>query len=81
MYLTIHQKFLEKSNGSTLSKKRAVIILANLYHVRHNLRYAVLKELENMKLIAFVNRREIEVKECKEDLEDTSVIYKKIGLC
>jgi len=80
MYYCVQKKLLENSKHNLISKKFCIYILANQFHVPNVLRYPVLKEMENLKLIKPVNRQIIEVNEVMEDLNDTSAIYERVGL-
>lgn len=80
LYCCVQKKLLENSKQKLISKKFACYILANQYHIPSALRYAILKEMENNKLIKPINRQIIEVNEVEQDLENTSEIFQKVGL-
>lgn len=80
LYICVQKKLLENSKQNLISKKYACYLLANQFHIPQQLRYAILKEMENRGLVVSVNRQVIEIKELNEDLEDTSTIFERVGL-
>ena len=91
LYVCVQKKLLENSKQNLISKKFACYLLANQFHVPSQLRYAILQEMQNFGMIKPVNRQIIEVegiekmenfevKELKQDLNDTSAIYEEVGM-
>ena len=80
LYFCVQKKLLENSKQKLISKKYCVYILANQFHIPSALRYCILKEMENNKMIEHVNRQIIKINEVELDLENTSAIFEKVGL-
>ena len=83
IYHCIHKRFTDRVsrvNGKILARKEAEYIIANLYHIPKNLRSVVLKEMELLNLIRLNGKSEIRVLEPTTDLENTSAMFRKVGL-
>ncbi|KKN62700.1 hypothetical protein LCGC14_0509610 [marine sediment metagenome] len=80
IYLCIHKRLEDKFQNEAFKLKDLFLIFARTYHINKKFHYAVLKELESLKLMQRLNQHTARVLKCSVDLENTSRIYKKVGL-
>lgn len=80
IYLYIHGRLEEKYHYEIFKLKDLFLIFARNYHINKKFHYAILKELENLKLIERTNQHSVRVIKCNVNLKNISKIYKKIGL-
>lgn len=81
LYVCMHYRIQKEANAiGIIRKKRLFELLARLYHVERKFWHPVLREFEILKLFKTLNNKQIQVLECDIDLENTSKIYKMIGL-
>ena len=83
VYHCIHKRFTEnvkKTVDGTLNRKKAEFILTSIYHFPKRLSPVILKEMEILNLIKLNGKSEIEVLENQTDLENTSMLFKNVGL-
>ena len=80
IYLCIHQRLKEKFRFQTFSNKELLWILGKVYHIKKIYHYPILKELEDFDLINRVNRNEIILLKSNVDLNNTSKIYRSVGV-
>ena len=80
IYLCIHKRLEDKYQNELFKLKDLFSILGRIYHINKKFHYAVLKELENLKLMKRINQHTVKMLKCNVDLENTSKIYKKVGL-
>ncbi len=80
VYLCIHERLKEKFRFQTFSSKELLWILGKVYHIKKKFHYPILKELQNFNLIDRINRNEIVLLKSNVDINNTSKIYKSVGL-
>ena len=80
MYLCIYSTLQNASIQGVISIKKTFELFGKSYRVPKNLKYAVLKELENFNLITRSSVNEINIIKTNIDLDNTSKIYKLVGL-
>ncbi|KKN16038.1 hypothetical protein LCGC14_0980000 [marine sediment metagenome] len=80
VYLCIHERLREKFRFQTFSSKEVLWILGKVYHIKKKFHYPILKELESFDLIDRINRNEIVLLKHNIDLNNTSEIYRSVGL-
>lgn len=79
VYLFMHKKLKEKSINNFITKKESVMFLSHTFRIPKKYGYAVLKELEEFGLIRS-SGDSIEILKSKVDLDNTSDIFKRVGL-
>lgn len=80
MYLCVHKRLKDKFSFETFPLKEVLWILGKIYHIKKKYHYPILKELEDFKLLNKINQNEVVLLKCNINLEDTSKIYRKVGL-
>lgn len=80
IYLCIHDRLKEKSQGIEINIKDVFKMLGHIHHIKKELRYPILKELEEFKLISQVSKTKITVLKCRINIKNTSKIYRSVGL-
>ena len=81
VYLFMHERLRKKSRGIIeIGIKDVFKMLGEVHHIKKEYRYPVLKELEDFKLISQVSRNKISVLKSSVDINNTSKIYRGVGL-
>lgn len=83
VYHCIHKRFIDKirkTNDRFLRRKEADTIITRTYHFPKALSPVILKEMELLKLIRLENKSEIKVFDMTTDLENTSAMFRKVGI-
>ena len=79
-YFYIHCKLKEKYKaGAIISKKEATDFLFE-WRIPTKIRYIIVKELEMLGLLERVNKKTVEIKQSKFDLEDVRDFSKSVGI-
>lgn len=77
MYFAIYDRLKQNAEKDRcMSKRKLFEILGRLYLLPKKYRYVVLKELINYGFIVDLGDR-VEIKKCKNALEDSSKVYRK----
>lgn len=82
LYLSLHNQLKKKFGiGRTITRKEFFCKLGKHSQVPKNLRYVVIKEMEEKKLIKIEDRDNISLLKCDIDLEkDINKLYELAGL-
>ena len=82
LYLAVHNQLTKKAGiNRILYRKEIFCILGRLFLVPKNLRDAVIKEMEDMKLLKKESRGVIKILKCNIDIHnDINKLYKMVGL-
>lgn len=80
IYLCIHERLKDKFGYFEFPSKELRWMLGKIHHIKKEYHYPIIKELENFKLIAKVNRSHIVLKKINININDTSKIYRSVGL-
>lgn len=81
VYLCIHSRLCKNFGvGRTVKKKELNFIIGNTYHIPRKWWYPVIKEMIGFGLIEDEGRFTIKVLESQWDIDDTSMIYKSVGM-
>ncbi len=80
VYICIYNTLKERSIGMELEIKEVFRMLSSVYHIKKQLRYPVLKEMEDFKLITKINSNRISMLKSSVDINNTSKIYRSVGL-
>jgi hypothetical protein len=78
-YIYIHSKLRERSSNNLLDLNEAKSFLFE-WRVPKNLRSVIIKELEQLELIEFIDRSTIKLKPCKNSIEDLTKVYINVGI-
>lgn len=81
VYMCIHNRLCKNFGiGKTIKKRDVTYILGHTYHVPKQWLYPVIKEMINYGLLEDSGRFNVTILESKLNVEDTSMIYKGIGM-
>ncbi len=80
IYLCIHERLKEKFHFEIFSNKELLWMLGKVYHIKRKFHYPILKELETFGLINRTSKNQIILMKNKIDLNNTSKIYRSVGL-
>ncbi len=80
IYLEMHDRLFNKFGKEEFETKELIGIFGRVYHIRKNLRYAVLKDMIGFNLINKITKMRLSLIELKMDVNNTSKVYKQVGL-
>ena len=81
IYLLMHKRLKDKMfKKKCLEVKEAFGMFGFTYHINKKYNYPILKELENFKLIKRINKTQLVVLKNGFNINNTSKIYKSVGL-
>lgn len=79
VYLFMHKKLKEKSINNYLTKRDSVKFMSHTFRIPKRYGYAVLKEMEDLNLVKS-NGERIEILKTNIDIDNTSEVFKRVGL-
>ena len=80
IYLEMHDRLFKKFGMEEFETKELIGIFGRVYHIRKNLRYAVLKDMIGLDLINKITKMRLSLIELKMDVNNTSKVYQQVGL-
>ena len=80
IYLEMHDRLFKKFGKEEFETKELIGIFGRIYHIRKNLRYAVLKDMIGFDLINKITKMRLSLIELKMDVNNTSKVYQQVGL-
>jgi hypothetical protein len=82
LYLGLHNQLLKKfGSGAIIKRKEFFCKLGKHGQIPKNIRYLVIKEMEEKKLLELVNRDEIKILKIDIDIEkDSSKLFQLAGI-
>jgi len=80
IYLEMHDRLFKKFGLEEFETKELIGIFGRIYHIRKNLRYAVLQDMITLNLISKITKMRLSLVGLKMDVNNTSKVYQQVGL-